>query len=32
MKCLLYDFLLRGGGEVPFERLNIFLTVTINLL
>jgi len=23
---LLYDFLLRGGGEVPLERRNIFLT------
>ena len=29
--CLLYDFLLKGGGEVPLERRNIFRMVTINV-
>jgi len=32
MNCPPHDFLLKGGGEVPLERQNIFHMVTINLL
>jgi len=32
MNCPLDDFLLRGVGEVPLERQNIFHMVTIKLL
>jgi hypothetical protein len=30
--CRLYDFLLRGDGEVPFERRNIKLCTTISYI